>query len=377
MFHKFTIAVIALLVIAVPLTIIRAQTAGHNPTYTSPLPILTIAAPTADQKLSGDALVQINVDKVSPITSMEVYANDIYLGTATNRNSSLNYYFLWQISKYADGNYLLSARAYYYDASAQQSITLYTSKINVTLINKPVVSTPMQTPVSDTTSSPDSQNSQTASTNQDNPTDTTSGSEETANDSTPNPIITTPTDETAQQSEIKTELANTIFDQAGWTTISSVTFPQKSVEQLMKIERKQDKNKKDYLVFSGIAKALSQVNIKIYSEVIVLTTRANSQGQWEYVFDKPLESGKHKVTVEVVDTNGQAKTVSNNSFMIAVAQAAIGNPSGSSLNLVDPTQQSYIKYLSIGGGAILFALLVLLLIYKFKRHPRKIVYEQN
>lgn len=64
------------------------------------------------------------------------------------------------------------------------------------------------------------------------------------------------------------------------------------------------------LLISGKAEPNATVVIRIESNPIILITRADTQGQWSYTYEGPLEPGSHKVTV-TTEKDGQTSETSN------------------------------------------------------------------
>lgn len=116
----------------------------------------------------------------------------------------------------------------------------------------------------------------------------------------------------------------------------------------------------------GSALPNEQVKIQIHSDPIIITTMADSLGNWSYTLTDPLDAGQHSLTISVVDPL-TSETVSNKSnFVIATAEAA-GSLNGKSLLLEDPTTAQIRNYLEIAGGIILVAAFLLIIIYRRKQ----------
>jgi hypothetical protein len=64
----------------------------------------------------------------------------------------------------------------------------------------------------------------------------------------------------------------------------------------------------------------------------------------------------------MINSSGEKSTSGPFNFLIARAQASADNPTGASLQLINPTEQAYLNYLYIAVGLILMAILVLLII---------------
>jgi len=80
--------------------------------------------------------------------------------------------------------------------------------------------------------------------------------------------------------------------------------------------------------FEGKGKPISFVTLYIYSPFLVLTTKTNENGQWEYILDKPLEEGEHEVFVAVTNNRGEitARSEAFRFIKTATAVAAVWLP---------------------------------------------------
>lgn len=75
------------------------------------------------------------------------------------------------------------------------------------------------------------------------------------------------------------------------------------------------------LKLAGRALPNSFVTLYIYSEPIVLTVKADADGNWSYELDKPLEDGEHRVYVAVTDNTGKITAKSEPVVFVKTAQA--------------------------------------------------------
>jgi hypothetical protein len=76
------------------------------------------------------------------------------------------------------------------------------------------------------------------------------------------------------------------------------------------------------LKISGKALPNTYVTIYIYSDPIVLTVKTDSDGNWSYVFDGPVDEGTHEVYVAVTNNTGKITAKSNPLTFIQTAEAA-------------------------------------------------------
>ena len=318
--------------------------------YYQPTP--TIISPPSNSTLSGTILVNVYIP-TTVIYKMELYSGSIFLGLAqpAQTSSTTDWFFNWDTTTVTNGQYDLKARATI--GSSGYPIDTFSQAVNVKVNN---LSTSTTTP----------------------PTSgTTTGTTQTTGTTTTNPIPNSQTTGTVPKIADKVTQTNLSTNQElvsqskSWKTVSQITLPKKSANQLEKIAYKIDSAKKEYLIFSGISSKNAQVNITIQSDPIVITTRADSSGNWEYVFEKPLEPGEHQVKVEIIGTNGEKTASGPFSFLIARAQASSDNPTGASLQLVDPMGQTYLYYALFATCLIFIALIILLIIRAVKRKKMK------
>ena len=114
----------------------------------------------------------------------------------------------------------------------------------------------------------------------------------------------------------------------------------------------------DGLRISGTAPPKSTVVIYLFSEPLVLVAKADSQGQWSYTLQDPMEPGKHQAYVTVEGDSSATPTVRSPAYNFAVAEGAKSslNPHGLSLTL-SKTPRSTLFYTAYIGGAVLMVLL--------------------
>lgn len=79
----------------------------------------------------------------------------------------------------------------------------------------------------------------------------------------------------------------------------------KELYQIKNIESVSRKGGSTILKISGKALPNIYVTVYIYSNPIVLTVKTDSDGNWSYILDKPLEDGKHEIYVAVTDNTGK------------------------------------------------------------------------
>jgi len=106
------------------------------------------------------------------------------------------------------------------------------------------------------------------------------------------------------------------------------------------------------------------VTIYIYSDPVVLTIKTDSQGNWSYVLDNPLEEGEHQVYVAVTDNVGKIVAKSEPIVFVQTAEAAIVSTlpaiGVSDKNEVSPTKAwfkgSYSLFIALGILGLIIAL---------------------
>jgi hypothetical protein len=155
------------------------------------------------------------------------------------------------------------------------------------------------------------------------------------------------------------------------TVVNTIYFKldQDKPLHLEKIEQRQTESKTNFLLFVGKSYPNSEVKITIQSEPLVMSVEADDNGNWNYILQDPLEPGEHQTFVEV-NNNGQIETSGPYPFNIARAQATFNNPTGASLNIIDPQKQALKNYLFLALGLLVVAILILLIFIYFKRSKR-------
>lgn len=140
--------------------------------------------------------------------------------------------------------------------------------------------------------------------------------------------------------------------------------------------------KKQTLKFSGKAKPNSIVVIYIYSDPLIVTTTSDSDGNWQYTLENPLQPGKHEVYSVVNKGDGSYKRSDPLEFLIATAAATTANPNGLNLKLAGtPTatasqSNSNLIYYIVGSViAVLVAIASLFIAIRIhlKHKPKPII----
>lgn len=119
-------------------------------------------------------------------------------------------------------------------------------------------------------------------------------------------------------------------------TITTLPVSQKAeVHKLENVEKKKGSETITALKISGKTLPNSRVVIYVFSDPLVLTTRADAEGNWTYTLEDPIEAGAHEVYSVVDRGDGVYERSAPVSFVIATAQAASTNPQGLSLRLAE------------------------------------------
>ena len=155
-----------------------------------------------------------------------------------------------------------------------------------------------------------------------------------------------------------------------------------SVSNLENVTTKVDSKDKQTLKITGKTTPNTVVVIYIYSDPLVITTKSDSEGNWQYSIEDPLEPGKHEVYAIVDNGDGVYKRSDPMSFIISTASATATNPNGLSLNLSEPpkktpTQSSTNLIIYVAGSiaVLVVALICLYMIFR-SHHKHKVIIAQ-
>ncbi|HSH56318.1 MAG TPA: Ig-like domain-containing protein [Candidatus Limnocylindrales bacterium] len=128
-------------------------------------------------------------------------------------------------------------------------------------------------------------------------------------------------------------------------------------------------NGKEAIKLSGTAAPGKRVIIYLFSEPLILSTKADNEGRWTYTLEDPLEPGKHEayVTVEGEDTKPVRSSVFN--FAVATAAPSDSNPLGLSYKIESTDKATFFMnaYL-IGSALIILTALGGAIVYMKHRH---------
>ena len=95
----------------------------------------------------------------------------------------------------------------------------------------------------------------------------------------------------------------------------------KELYQVTNVEMVKTEEGTSALKISGKALPNIYITVFIYSDPIVLTIKTDSNGDWSYTLDKPLEEGNHEVYVAVADNTGKVTAKSEPILFVQTAEA--------------------------------------------------------
>lgn len=118
-------------------------------------------------------------------------------------------------------------------------------------------------------------------------------------------------------------------------------------------------------LISGKGLPSSFVTLYIYSTPIVVTVKTDTDGNWNYIFDKELENGNHEVYVAITSNTGRVVAKSNPLSFVKTAEAFTETNAVAAVMTApssDPSLFSSNMLLLVGSIAIVALGLVLLLL---------------
>ncbi len=121
----------------------------------------------------------------------------------------------------------------------------------------------------------------------------------------------------------------------------------------------------------GLAKPNQIVTLYIYSQMpLVLTTKADANGNWTYQLDKSLNDGKHEVYVAINDDSGRISSQATPlSFFIKEAKALTMDEYIAEDQSAVPNDNSSGKMLAFyiaGGSALILSVLMMFILFRKK-----------
>jgi len=291
----------------------------------------------------------------------------------------------WKTDKYINGEVKIYAMGYYPNGtSGQSSIRIFVKKDTA---SNPV-SNPTPTPISNSTN----QNS-TDSTSSTNNTTTSSSTNITTNTNTSTSAETIKPPAVANEnfSQLsKEEKKKAVLDYVKQKYPNSVVSDYLDNDQVLnmiasginnniRVDKAENiiENQKTKVILKGKAAPDKAVSLYILSDPIIVSTRTNKDGDWEYSLDS-ISEGKYEVFVTVTENDGKSMKRSEPlSFFISTAQAASvnGGESGSKSNENSFYSTPLFKYslMSVIVVSIVLLAFFMLLRYEKKNLKKKIV----
>lgn len=121
------------------------------------------------------------------------------------------------------------------------------------------------------------------------------------------------------------------------------------------------------IVFSGTALPNSIVTLYIFSTPIVVTVKADANGEWTYTLDQELEDGEHNVFVASVDTTGRILAKSDPIPFVKTA-AAVEFVNSDVIGAAAPTRDGFLtnNFLLIASIILVVVIAVVLIVVGMK-----------
>ncbi|MEI6850854.1 MAG: hypothetical protein WCK26_02725 [Candidatus Saccharibacteria bacterium] len=116
-----------------------------------------------------------------------------------------------------------------------------------------------------------------------------------------------------------------------------------SISSIENVTKKVDSKDETTLKIAGKTTPNNTVLLYLFSDPIIITTKSDEEGNWEYTIEDPLEPGKHEIYAIVDNGDGVYKRSDPTSFLISTAGATEGNPKGLSLKLSEPPKKTPIQ----------------------------------
>lgn len=153
-----------------------------------------------------------------------------------------------------------------------------------------------------------------------------------------------------------------------------------SISKIENIPTTAESNNGELLKISGKSKPESLVLIYIYSDPLIITTKSDKEGNWQYTINDPMQPGKHEVYVVVNKEDGSFNRSNPFEFIISNVAASELNPNGLNLKLSgNPTEtasqsnNNLIYYVTVSTCVILVAIMILLIIIKINKNKNKLL----
>jgi hypothetical protein len=148
-------------------------------------------------------------------------------------------------------------------------------------------------------------------------------------------------------------------------------LPQEAVVKIEKPKNVETVNAEDKqgIILSGTAPANSDVLIYVFSQPLVITTKADENGNWAYILENPLEPGEHEAYL-VMEKDGRFVRSDRIAFAIQPGEQTTENPNGYSLLLASSSSEDNVRIYIASGIALILIASVLLARFVWFRKPR-------
>lgn len=138
------------------------------------------------------------------------------------------------------------------------------------------------------------------------------------------------------------------------------------------------RNGKQALEITGTAKPNQMVIIYIFSEPLVLVTKADDDGKWTYILEDPMEPGEHEAYVTVEgETEDSAVRSGGFGFAIAAAPKSNLNPLGLSFAVQESDRPKLFYGVYIGGALLVVGTAIGWVVWRMRHHSKLAVGSGN
>ncbi|EKE19957.1 MAG: hypothetical protein ACD_8C00076G0004 [uncultured bacterium] len=159
-------------------------------------------------------------------------------------------------------------------------------------------------------------------------------------------------------------------------SLSAQDNPKKygSINETLKIERVQlesENDGKNNIVLAGKAEPNAFVTIFIFSsDPIVITIKADANGNWNYELNHELEDGQHETYIAIRDEEGKILSKSEPIAFVKTAQAVDMIPVSQLTGNESPVERSFQQYILIAIIIMSACLVVALVLMGFLSHKQ-------
>ena len=141
------------------------------------------------------------------------------------------------------------------------------------------------------------------------------------------------------------------------------------VEKVEMIIREEERKA---LKIQGKALPYSFVTIYIYSLPTVVVTKADGQGNWEYILDKPLVDGQHRVYATVTNNHGEIEEISAPLIFIKAGERVLRLFEPAESEIVSPAEALQRSFLILVIGIVILALGIALIVISILLREKKV-----